>query len=73
LEKKNKELLKTIAELNTKITTIEANLSQENMKSYHFKKDTEAKIKEQNNEISMLEKDRFDLIKANMLVQKQEN
>jgi len=43
------------------------------MKSYHFKKDSEAKIKEQNNEIAMLEKDRFDLIKANMLLKKQEN
>jgi len=43
------------------------------MKNYHFKKDSEAKIKEQNDEIAMLEKDRFELIKVNMLVTKQEN
>lgn len=60
--------MKTIGELNTKINSVEQDLSQTNMKNYHFKKDSEAKIKELHNEIAMLEKDRFDLVKANMLV-----
>ena len=55
------------------MTTLEEELLLANTKNATLKKDTDAKIKEQNDEIAMLEKDRFELIKVNMKIKKLEH